>query len=95
MLSQILSMLSNVLQALSRLERATAPPGPRGVNHDAWVGLRPDSAAAYQAAVKHFLHWSSNQNLPLEYPSEIDRAVVLYAQQTKLTRGKIETLTSL
>ena len=87
-------MLSSVLQALSWLERATAPPGPQGIHHDAWVGLRPDSAAAYQAAVKHFLHWSSNQNLPLIYPSEIDRAVALYAKEAKLTRGKIETLTS-
>ena len=94
LLSQILSMLSNVLQALSRLESATSPPGPRGIDHDTWLGLRPDSAETYQSAVRHFRDWASNQNLPLEYPSEIDRAVVLCSQQTMLTQGKTEKLTS-
>ena len=87
-------MLTNVLQALSRLERATSPPGPKGINEDAWLGLRPESAKAYQSAVADFLCWSTARNLDLEYPSEIDRAVVVYSQEGKLTRGKMETLTS-
>ena len=32
--------------------------------------------------------------MPSEYPSEFDRAVVIYSQQAKRTRGKMDTLTS-
>ena len=94
LLWRILSMLTRVLEALSRVERATAPPGPTGINHDAWLGLRPDSAEAYQQAVREFLSWCHHRRLPLEYPTEVDRAVVLYSQQVRLSRGKMETLTS-
>ena len=94
MLWQILSQLGRILQALSRLERATAPPGPQGLNRDAWLGLRPQSAAAYQALIGEFTTWCSRHRLDLDYPTEIDRAVVAFAQDTKLSRGRLETLCS-
>ena len=102
MLSQILSSLSEISQALARLnsmeaalarlERATAPAGPAGINHDAWLGLRPDSAAAYAKAVKEFAEWAQVHQVPVQYPAEVDRAVVHFAQERKLTRARLENL---
>ena len=94
MLSRILSLLSEIAAAVSRLERAVAPPGPQGVNPDAWVGLRPDSALTYSRAVQDFMRWAETKSLMLEFPTEIDRAVVQYARENRLSRGKLETLSS-
>ena len=91
-LAQILSTLTKIAEALSRVERATAPSGPLGVNEDAWLGLRPASAAAYAKSVQDFAEWIQTRQLQAVYPAEIDRAVVRYAQEKKLTRAKLENL---
>ena len=93
-LGQLRTDVARAMEALGRLERATSPPGPQGINYDAWLGLRPDSAMAYQASARAFIEWCRERDLPLAYPAEIDRAVVLFAQHQKISRGKLETLTS-
>ena len=88
-MSQVLSLLTNALRILSRIERATAPAGTRGINQDAWLGRRALFASAYKKAIDEFVAWCSVRHLDFDYPSEIDRAVVQSAQQTRMSRGRL------
>ena len=38
------------------------------------------------------MRWAEARLVLLEFPAEIDRALVLYARDVRLTRGKLETL---
>ena len=90
-LSRIWSLLNSLSEKLDRISRAVETPGPKGLNPEAWVGLRPASAKAYSEAVRAFVVWAERQRLPLEFPAEIDRAVVSFGRETHLTRGQRET----
>ena len=91
-MSRALSMLRSVLDLLKKLERATGPSGPLGLNPHAWTGLRESSARDYAQAVNDFYTWAQQNGHWLHYPSEIDRAVVAYAMAVHLSRAKLETL---
>ena len=92
LLNSIADKLQGVVDKLQRVERALETPGPKGLNPDAWVGLRPASAKAYSDAVQAFVAFVEKQRLPLEFPAEIDRAIVIYGRETRRTRAQMETL---
>ena len=79
-------------EALARVERATAPTGPAGIDHDAWLGIRQDFATAYAKAAKEFAEWPEARQVPVQYPAEVDRAVVRFAQERKMTKARLDNL---
>ena len=70
LLNSIADKLQGVVDKLQRVERALETPAPKGLNPDAWVGLRPASAKAYSDAVQAFVAFVEKQRPRLNFPQK-------------------------